>query len=624
MPRANRNSLNPPSDVRQGFPGPGYRPDGTERKNLVLCFDGTGNKFQGTSADSNILKIYRMLDREDGGFHYYQPGIGTYVTTMSLSHTSMTARLNSWYQKAKDSAIGSSFDEHVMGAYTFLMRYYSPGDDIFFFGFSRGSYTARFLAEMLDHVGLLSAGNEELIRFAWKTFAQWQQRKGKGPKEEDKKNQMFEFMRGFRETFMNSVPRFENAWMQRSKFPYTARSSAKVIRHAVAIDERRAKFRQDLISQTSVSGPHRHHDDHLRYGRTETGQEQQQNQDDQLTIPEAPERFRRPSQARLLHGNELNPRYRRSSQRAHSRSISPGKVERKRPDNDLGSINTASSQVSLQPSNRALERDEDSDDEEAVQDIEEIWFPGCHADIGGGWPLSADEECPLSHGPLVWMVREAQKAGLQFDYEKMRRLQCHDDDFDMFSAMPKDTQGANHGLDIPEVQVTGNPGSENGPLFAQGSSDEKARPEQPSTNTPNSTFLQALHVAATKGKLHDCLEYNNGLPMTSVLSWRIMEYLPFRRMDLQPDGSWKSISWPLPKGEVRDIPENAWIHHSAIRRMEHDENYRPGNLIIGGGGRGIKKAPKKYGIGQWEVLKEKGNTIGETFIRKGPSPDARM
>jgi uncharacterized protein (DUF2235 family) len=38
----------------------------------------------------------------------------------------------------------------------FLMRYYSPGDDIYFFGFSRGAYTARFLAEMLDHVGLLS------------------------------------------------------------------------------------------------------------------------------------------------------------------------------------------------------------------------------------------------------------------------------------------------------------------------------------------------------------------------------------------------------------------------------------------------------------------------------------
>ena len=31
-------------------------------KKLVLCFDGTGNKFCGDDSDSNILKIYRMLD----------------------------------------------------------------------------------------------------------------------------------------------------------------------------------------------------------------------------------------------------------------------------------------------------------------------------------------------------------------------------------------------------------------------------------------------------------------------------------------------------------------------------------------------------------------------------------
>jgi hypothetical protein len=48
----------------------------------------------------------------------------------------------------------TSFDQHVIGGYKFLMRFYSPGDDIYMFGFSRGAYTARFLAEMLDHVGL--------------------------------------------------------------------------------------------------------------------------------------------------------------------------------------------------------------------------------------------------------------------------------------------------------------------------------------------------------------------------------------------------------------------------------------------------------------------------------------
>lgn len=42
-------------------------------RKLILCFDGTGNKFHGDESDSNILKIFRMLDRTaDDQFHYYQ------------------------------------------------------------------------------------------------------------------------------------------------------------------------------------------------------------------------------------------------------------------------------------------------------------------------------------------------------------------------------------------------------------------------------------------------------------------------------------------------------------------------------------------------------------------------
>lgn len=42
-------------------------------RKLVLCFDGTGNKFHGDDSDSNILKIFRMLDRTAGDqYHYYQ------------------------------------------------------------------------------------------------------------------------------------------------------------------------------------------------------------------------------------------------------------------------------------------------------------------------------------------------------------------------------------------------------------------------------------------------------------------------------------------------------------------------------------------------------------------------
>ena len=72
--------------------------------------------------------------------------------------------------------------------------------------------------------------------------------------------------------------------------------------------------------------------------------------------------------------------------------------------------------------------------------------------------------------------------------------------------------------------------------------------------------------------------------------------------------------------EPRDIPHDAKIHHSAIRRMEANANYRPGNLIIGGGGRGVKVAPQELGIGQWEVWKNQGDPVGETVVRKGKCP----
>lgn len=94
-----------------------------------------------------------------------------------------------------------------------------------------------------------------------------------------------------------------------------------------------------------------------------------------------------------------------------------------------------------------------------------------------------------------------------------------------------------------------------------------------------------------------------------------MEYLPFRRMDLQADGSWKSIRWPLPKGEVRDVPDDVVVHNSVIKRMKADERYRPGNLILGGGGRGTKVAPREAGIGEWRVCREEGDPIGEVYVR---------
>ena len=413
--------------------------------------------------------------------------------------------------------------------------------------------------------------------------------------------------------------------MKRTKFPYTAKSRAKVIRHAVSIDERRAKFRSDLISGAKVSQPrHKHHHLHHRRGRGNATSDRRDN-----PKPEGEDRFRRKSRVRApmtedkfahqptyAHGDHLDPR---SGTQARLRSTSPTANSGK--DLETSSIASGTSTTSFQPGNHP-EDDEEEADELEEQDIEELWFPGCHADLGGGWPV-ADGEAPLSHAPLVWMVREAQRAGLDFDADKMLKFNCCDEDFNIPS----------HGLTEnapppPDIRIDiPSPTDERPDLFRNPKS-EKEQPGWAAGLEPEtrgqSNFHKHLLASSTKGVLHDCLEFNNGLGIGSVLSWKLMEYMPFRRMDLRPDGSWKAITFPLPMGEVRDIPESAWIHHSAIRRMEANEDYRPGNLIIGGGGRGVRKAPKEKGMGEWQVLKGEGDAVGMTYVRKGFDPEKKL
>lgn len=45
-------------------------------------------------------------------------------------------------------------------------------------------------------------------------------------------------------------------------------------------------------------------------------------------------------------------------------------------------------------------------------DLKQVWFPGAHADVGGGYRVKEDE---LSNTALRWMASEAEKAGLVVD-----------------------------------------------------------------------------------------------------------------------------------------------------------------------------------------------------------------
>jgi uncharacterized protein (DUF2235 family) len=258
-------------------------------RKLILCFDGTNDKY---SADNtNVVKLYAMLERTQGDqLTYYQPGIGTLIPQ------GVFGRFQRWAVTFIDSAIAWLLQEHVTDGYRFLMRYYQPGDEIFIFGFSRGAYTARVVAGMLHKVGLLSAGNEELLPFAWDMY-----KRGRDRAISD----------GFRQTFSREVSvKFLGLWDTVSSIgwawnpkhlPFTANNpNVEIVRHAVAVDERRVNFVQNLWAHQPTHG----------------------------------------------------------------------------------------------------------------QDVLEVWFPGVHCDVGGGYPES---EAGLSKIALKWMVEHARSAGLRFD-----------------------------------------------------------------------------------------------------------------------------------------------------------------------------------------------------------------
>jgi len=212
-------------------------------RTVVLCLDGTSNKYGENK--TNVVKLYEMLDRTTvEQLTYYQPGIGT------MPPPGVWDKLGRWCTTRLDLAIAWLLENHVSDAYRFLMRYCRPGDSIFIFGFSRGAYTARALAAMIHKVGLLTQGNEELIPFAWDTF---------------KRSANWKEAAGFKKAFARDISvHFLGLWDTVSSIGWMwhpehlqftkDNPSVDLVRHAIALDERRAYFPQNRWTDAAREG----------------------------------------------------------------------------------------------------------------------------------------------------------------------------------------------------------------------------------------------------------------------------------------------------------------------------------------------------------------------------------
>ncbi|KAG8910030.1 hypothetical protein FRC01_006588 [Tulasnella sp. 417] len=232
-------------------------------RTLILCFDGTSNRFDTDDKNTNVVLLFSMLEKNkpDQQLVYYQTGIGTYTPSGLIS------RIGQKVARALDEAFAWYLEDHVIGGYKFLMDTYQEGDKICLFGFSRGAYTARALAAMIHRVGLLPARNVEQVPFAYKIFKDSQ--KEIAIKMKDPDDRRGKISGGFKNTFSRRVKvEFVGIWDTVASVGFIPRSlpntstnlSVKHVRHALALDERRAKFKASYWNppreaQTTVELP---------------------------------------------------------------------------------------------------------------------------------------------------------------------------------------------------------------------------------------------------------------------------------------------------------------------------------------------------------------------------------
>lgn len=129
-------------------------------KRLVLCCDGTWNtpdqERGGRPAPTNVTKVALAVAPDGGGIAqqvFYQPGVGTAVG-----------------ERLRGGAFGWGLSKGVQDVYRSVVDNYEPGDQLYFFGFSRGAYMARSTVGLIRNAGILRRENSARIAQAFALY----------------------------------------------------------------------------------------------------------------------------------------------------------------------------------------------------------------------------------------------------------------------------------------------------------------------------------------------------------------------------------------------------------------------------------------------------------------------
>ena len=129
------------------------------RKRIVVCADGTWSRPEKDlrkDVPTNVLRLARAIKpvASDGVPQqvFYDWGIGSY------------------HDRVSAGATGKGLHKNIMDDYRYIVQNYSPGDEIFLFGFSRGAYTIRSLCGLINNCGIVTRPDARLIQAAFEHY----------------------------------------------------------------------------------------------------------------------------------------------------------------------------------------------------------------------------------------------------------------------------------------------------------------------------------------------------------------------------------------------------------------------------------------------------------------------
>ena len=131
-------------------------------KNILIFSDGTG-QAGGLTPDQRLSNVYKLFRATRVGpdnsidpekqIAFYDPGLGT-ANDAGAIHVAVIESI----RKSLSSALGIGISRNIADCYEAILKHYEPGDRIFLFGFSRGAYTARCVAGVLNLCGVPTKG----------------------------------------------------------------------------------------------------------------------------------------------------------------------------------------------------------------------------------------------------------------------------------------------------------------------------------------------------------------------------------------------------------------------------------------------------------------------------------